>query len=73
MESKVPQHGVRPALKKDPVAEIVGVSVRGLEIMIKDGRFIQPFYIGDRSPRWRAEDVERWLAEKATEAQAGRP
>lgn len=69
MENNVHHHGIRPALKKVPVAQIIGKSTRGLELMVRNGQFPKPFYAGDRSPRWLAEDVERWLKEKAAEAQ----
>ncbi len=60
---------IRPLLEKADVAKILNKSVRGLEMMIQDGRFLKPFYLGDRSPRWRPEDVEEWLREKASTAQ----
>lgn len=64
------EQAVRPLLTKGPVEKIIQKSVRGLELMIRDGRFPKRFYLSDRRPRWRAEDVESWLAQKATDAQA---
>ena len=55
----------KPVLTKTDIAQLLSISVRKLEKMIAEGKFIQPALIGDL-PRWRASDVmawiEKWLA-----------
>ncbi len=54
--------------KKKCLGTIFGCSIRQIELMVNDGRTPKPFYIGNASPRWRAEDIDAWLEKLATEA-----
>ena len=45
-------------------------SERQLELMVKSGRVPKPFYMSDRSPRWRKTDIDAWLEKLATDAQS---
>lgn len=60
----------RRLLKKKDLAAIIPCSTRQIELMVKAGKLPRPFYCGDSSPRWRAEDFDAWLERLATAAQA---
>ena len=50
-------------LKMGEVLEIVAVGETQLRQMIAEGRFPKGVWIGVRSVRWRASDVQRWIDE----------
>ena len=59
-------------LKKKDVAEFLKCSIRHIEVMVKDGRMPQPFFFGDKSPRWRRSTLLIWLDSlQPTNRQAG--
>ena len=57
-------------LKKKDLATTIGCSTRQIELMVKAGKLPKPFYCGDSSPRWRQSDIDAWLGQLATSAQA---
>lgn len=60
------------ALTVVEVAEAVKLCTRHVWREVKAGRFIPPFYIAEKSPRWLRSDLEKFLAEKAAAASASK-
>jgi predicted DNA-binding transcriptional regulator AlpA len=55
--------GLRPLLKVNDVTTLARISRRELDRMRSAGAFPAPdVWIGVRSPRWKAETFEAWVA-----------
>ncbi len=44
-------------LTKKQAAELLQCSQRQIELLTQKGRIAKPVYLGDRSPRWRREEL----------------
>jgi prophage regulatory protein len=45
----------------------IGLGRSAVYQAIKDGRFPKPVRVGARAVAWRHQDIEAWLAERATQ------
>ena len=59
MLKEIPVEG--EILTRDEVAKLLKCTPRTVINMEKDGRLLKPFYMGDRTPRWRREDLMAWI------------
>ncbi len=48
-------------LRREAVAERIGVSVPTLERWVEVGAFPLPFQIGKNAVAWRSDEVESWI------------
>lgn len=53
----------RALLRQREVVQLVGFDVSTIYRKIKTGNFPRPVNIGERSVRWRSDDIREWLAE----------
>ncbi len=63
--AKQPIHAAQIAhalLRLSTVEAITGLSRSSIYAKIKDGTFVQPIRLGTRCTRFRAADVQAWLA-----------
>ncbi len=56
----------RPYLKKQDVADLLQVSVRQVDLMVKSKQLPPAFYPSARTPRWRIEDLNAYFEAKRT-------
>lgn len=50
------------------VCELVAISVSGLRLMVRSGRFPPPLVLAPRIHRWRPSDVSQALAKRVKKA-----
>ncbi len=50
------------------VADLLTVSVRTIERMVKNREFVQPIRLNARTVRWSRAAVEAWIAERSAAA-----
>ena len=50
-------------LKRPEVEAVTGLSRASIYVKIKAGAFPVPVRLGPNSVAWRAEDIDRWIAE----------
>ncbi len=58
----------RTYLTKQDVANLLQVSVRQVDNMVKSKQLPPAFYLSARTPRWRREDLDAYFAAKTTAA-----
>ena len=51
-------------LRVREVCEVTGLSRASVYRFLAGGVFPRPIHIGERSPRWRSETIESWIAER---------
>jgi len=54
-------------LQAGELAQLLGISLRQLRRLRARRELPAPLVLGDRTLRWRLTDVERWLAQRATQ------
>ena len=59
---------VKPYLTKQDVADLLQVSIRQIDNMVKSQQLPPAFYLSARTPRWRREDLDAYFAAKRTAA-----
>ena len=62
---RLPGLTIRPLVKLDDWRLVLNCSRRVVERLRSSGRLPAPDLLLGRSPRWKAETVERWLNEQA--------
>ena len=55
---------VNTTLRRSEVQAMTGLSVAGIEKMMRAGEFPEPIKVADRAVRWHRSEVEAWLANR---------
>lgn len=53
-------------LRKREVAEKLNVSIQYIDLMVRKGKFLKPFYLSPQLPLWDEADINAWLQAKKT-------
>ncbi len=53
----LPEQAIPELLTKRQAAELLQCSQRQIELLTQRGRIAKPVYLGDRSPRWRRDEL----------------
>jgi prophage regulatory protein len=57
-------------LRKNQVAEMLGVCTGTIDVKKRAGLFPQPVKLGTHSVGWLTRDVQKWIIERANERQS---